>query len=308
MNCAFLLLFALNWSGPSEELVQRLFASSWTTWESILAEHKDELDRAFFRALEDRLAEDEEKLDSLDAAKFATLGDRALCALGRTPRYSRALAISLHGRGNFPAPVWLAPELVRAGRSDDFFASPGPRWGNQEPSRSSTGTLVDLTVEADWKLVASSEQSYEVGEMLREVRYELGDHRDLKLEIGADRSTPMLRRGKPELCQEGIWTGVQRGRLIWVGSRHPDSELQFGGERIAGLSDSPAFWKARLGAPQVRLQRLDCNAQVHIFRATMADIGLETQDDQITGLILMEPGQLKTELLRLGNFRLVLVP
>lgn len=98
-----------------------------------------------------------------------------------------------------------------------------------------------------------------------------------------------------------VWTETRRGRLLCIRSIRPGTMLLREGERIGKLGESLDSWQARLGQPYARLSQV--SQELRLYRATMADIGLQVEGEKVVALILMEPGQLRTQLLRRGDYR-----
>lgn len=98
----------------------------------------------------------------------------------------------------------------------------------------------------------------------------------------------------PEGSSQDVWPGVRQGRLVWMRTSRPGSDILLEHAVVGRLGDSLVSWEERLGQPYARF---------HLYRATMADIGLQVEAGKVVAMILMEPGQLRTHLLRRGDYR-----
>ena len=88
---------------------------------------------------------------------------------------------------------------------------------------------------------------------------------------------------------------------MWIRTTRLGSELWREEEVIGQLGGSLNSWEEQLGGAYCRLR--NSKHVVHLYRSTMVDIGLQLENDLVVAVILMEPGQLRTHLLRRGDYQ-----
>lgn len=167
------------------------------------------------------------------------------------------------------------------------------------------GWACEESLDGSWQLRLPAGQTFEVGQETAAERYTLGDHLD------ADSITqPHFRKplsesilDRPDVVMDELQAGAQRGHLVWVRSGKPGAQLLHDGQVVARVGESLESWQSRLGAPFLRLGHVSNGHSISLFRAPMADIGVEESEQRVVRVILMEPGQLRTHLLRQGLFR-----
>lgn len=140
------------------------------------------------------------------------------------------------------------------------------------------GVPLDLSTEAPWELRLENGERYQVGQRLFTSFYTDGDP------VATGSSSPMAGNTTDSSSREF-------------------SEIPGPNETLDRLGGSLEFWQGRLGKAYCQLCNDALRHTLYLYRATMADIGLQVEDGDVVGLILMEPGQLRTHFLRRDDYR-----